>query len=147
MRVLVAGSYGILIFILTCTKSLTNFVIEGRPVFQWNSHPDFMSFFTMSSFPFQSSAYVIQKAGHAAAFFFLGLVVHSVVKKVLIGYLISSIMGLCTEIAQLFFSRTGCLLDVGYDVVGITMYFAAYFTIRALLYSPSSIRKSGVIKQ
>ncbi|PFG04632.1 VanZ family protein [Bacillus sp. es.034] len=147
MRVLVAVCYGILIFILTCTKSLTNLVVEGHPVFQWNPHPDLMSFFTMSSFPFQSSAYIIQKAGHAAAFFFLGLVVHSVVKKALMGYLISSIIGLCTEIAQLFFSRTGCLLDVGYDVAGITIYFVAYFIIRALLYLPSSIRKSGVIKQ
>lgn len=147
MRVLVAVSYGILIFILTCTKSLTYLVVEGRPVFEWNPDPDFMSFFTVSSFPFQSSAYIIQKAGHAAAFFVLALVVHSVVKKAVIGYVISSMIGLCTEIAQLFFSRTGCLLDVGYDVAGITMYFVAYCIIRALLYLPSSIRKSGVIKQ
>jgi hypothetical protein len=31
--------------------------------------------------------------------------------------------GLFTEIAQHYFSMSGCLLDVGYDVLGISLYF------------------------
>lgn len=147
MRVLLACIYCIFIFILTCTKSLTNLTVEGRPVFQWNPHPDFMSFFDLYSYPFQSTAYLIQKTGHVLAFFFLALVIHSVVKKALIGHVISSIIGLCTEFAQLFFSRTGCLLDVGYDVIGITLYYIIYFIIRTLVYPSPSTRKSNVIKR
>ncbi|MGM0829994.1 MAG: hypothetical protein ACQEU4_17370 [Bacillota bacterium] len=29
-----------------------------------------------------------------------------------------------TEVAQLFFSRTGCLLDVAYDTVGVIVFIA-----------------------
>lgn len=126
MRLLVAFIYCSFVFILTCTQSITKLVVEGGPSFQWNSDADLMRFFDFHSYPFQSQAYLTQKSGHAIVFLFLAFLIHHAVRKASIVFIISIAFGLFTEIAQLYFSRTGCLIDVGYDVIGITLYFIIY---------------------
>ncbi|WP_374054977.1 VanZ family protein [Rossellomorea sp. FM04394] len=142
MRLLVAFMYCSFVFILTCTQSITKLAVEGRPSFQWNPDPDFLSFLDFHSYPFYSQAYLTQKSGHAIAFFFLAFVIHLAVRKASIGFILSVAFGLFTEIAQLYFSRTGCLLDVGYDVVGITFYFL-FYCINQKIMVGSSMAQNG----
>jgi VanZ family protein len=138
----VAFIYCSFVFILTCTQSITKFAVEGRPSFQWNPNPDFISFFDFQSYPFHSQAYLIQKSGHAIAFYFLAFLIHLAVRKSSIGFILSVAFGLFTEIAQLYFSRTGCLLDVGYDVIGIAIYFI-FYSISQKIMVGSSRAQSG----
>jgi hypothetical protein len=49
--------------------------------------------------------------------------IHFTIRKGSSGFILSVDFGLFTEIAQHYFSMSGCLLDVGYDVLGISLYF------------------------
>ncbi|NMH67553.1 VanZ family protein [Bacillus sp. RO3] len=123
MRYVLAIFYGIFVWILTCTESIEKLFREGRPSFLWNPDPDLKSFLDFDSYPFDSPAYLTQKSGHIMAFYLLAFFTHSALRKASVVFILSASFGLFTEASQLFFSRTGCLLDVGYDVMGITLYF------------------------
>jgi hypothetical protein len=107
------------LFILTCIESLSGLFEEGRISFQWVRNPDYMTFFDFHSYSFNDVSYIFQKMGHGAAFFILVAVVYWAVRNVAAAFIFSVTIAVSTEIMQLHFSRTGCLLDVGYDTVGI----------------------------
>ncbi|MBH9968206.1 VanZ family protein [[Bacillus] enclensis] len=130
MRWVTAISYFVLIFIFTCTEKLTRLYIEGIPRFRWNPDPDYSAFFDFTSYPFTSPAYIYQKAGHALAFCLLAAIVFMVVNRLGTTIFISAGYALITEVAQLFFYRTGCLLDVGYDMAGVLVFVAVYWCWR-----------------
>ncbi|MGM0841758.1 MAG: hypothetical protein ACQEWE_13565 [Bacillota bacterium] len=60
--------------------------------------------------------------GHGLFFFLFSLLLSRVTIKFLIVITISILYALITEIAQLYFSRTGCLLDVFYDSLDVLSY-------------------------
>ncbi|MGR3765912.1 VanZ family protein [Rossellomorea sp. NS-SX7] len=119
--------YFTLIFIMTCTENLTRLYNEGIPTFRWNMEPDYSAFFDVASYPFSSPQYIFQKTGHSIAFCLLAAIVFMVVNRMGMTILISASYALFTEIAQIFFYRTGCLLDVGYDLAGVVVYAALYW--------------------
>ncbi|MGE6754551.1 VanZ family protein [Rossellomorea sp. NPDC071047] len=141
MRLLLAFIYSIFVIIMTCTQNITKLAVEG-PSFQWNPEPDFLRFFDFHSYPFHSQTYLFQKSGHVIAFYFLAFMIHFTIRKGSIGFILSVAFALFTEIAQLYFSRTGCLLDVGYDVLGISLYFILY-TVNQKIMVLSSKAQSG----
>jgi VanZ like family len=107
------------LFILTCIESLPGLFKEGTISFQWIPNPDYINFFAFQSYSFNDPTYIFQKMGHAAAFFILTTIVYWAMKNVTAAFIISVTFAITTEVMQLHFSRTGCLLDVGYDTVGI----------------------------
>ncbi|WP_303049486.1 VanZ family protein [Bacillus sp. Marseille-Q1617] len=127
-----AACYFILIFIFTCTESLNRLYRERIPHFKWNSNPDYSAFFDFTSYSFTSYAYIFQKTGHALAFFLLALIVFVVVNRIGVTLLISFSYALFTETAQLFFHRTGCLVDVGYDMAGAFVFMVVLFLMNAI---------------
>jgi VanZ family protein len=122
-----AACYFIVIFIFTCTENITMLYREKIPRFKWNSDPDFSAFFNFTYYSFTSPTYIFQKTGHAVAFFLLTLIVFVVITRVGMSLLLSFSFALFTEIAQLFFHRTGCLLDVGYDMAGVFGFVFMYY--------------------
>ncbi|WP_371928703.1 VanZ family protein [Rossellomorea sp. KS-H15a] len=122
MRVLAVFLFGVLIFILTCTKNVQDLVLYRQVYFQWNDHPDFSKFFDFTGYPFHSSLYVLQKIGHGIFFFIFSFLLNKTTKKVYKVLFMAIVYALVTEIAQVFFMRTGCLLDVLYDSIGICFY-------------------------
>lgn len=124
MKVILTLLFGILIFLLTCTENVHELVYYQHLHFQFNPHPDFNTFLNFTDYPFGSPAYFTQKIGHGMFFFLFSLLISRVANKFLIVTTISIGYAFITEIAQLYFSRTGCLLDVFYDSLGIFSYFA-----------------------
>ena len=111
--------YCINLFILTCTENFTGLIEEGKISFHWIPNPDYMKFLNMHSYSFQEPSYIFQKAGHCAAFLILAVVVYWMINNMIAAFSVSVIFAIFTEVMQLHFSRTGCLLDVGYDTIGI----------------------------
>ncbi|PFA67302.1 hypothetical protein CN378_10665 [Bacillus sp. AFS015802] len=129
MRVLAVLLFGVLIFILTCTKSVQDFIFYRQLYFQWNPHPDFSKFLDFSSYPFDSPTYVFQKMGHGMFFFLFSFLLRRVTYTFKFVFTIGCSFAFATEFAQLFFSRTGCLLDVLYDSVGVLSYCSIFLII------------------
>lgn len=124
MKVIATLSFGILIFLLTCTENVQELVFYQHLHFKLNPNPDFTKFLNFTGYPFGSPLYFTQKIGHGLFFFLFSFLLNRVTNKFLIVIPISIGYALITEIAQVYFSRTGCLLDVFYDSVGIFSYFA-----------------------
>lgn len=66
-----------------------------------------------------------QKLGHVMSFFFLGAITYWKWPSRLVVILVGLGAGFTTEILQLYFSRSGRLLDVGYDVCGSLIFLGA----------------------
>lgn len=129
MKVIIALLFGVLIFILTCTENVHELILHQQLHFKWNQDPDFKTFLYFTGYPFDSSNYQLQKIGHAIFFFIFSFLLNRVTTK--LHYVISIVIpyALMTEIAQLFFKRTGCLLDVLYDSIGVLSYCAITFIL------------------
>ncbi|WP_061810414.1 VanZ family protein [Rossellomorea vietnamensis] len=136
MKFIATLSFGILIFLLTCTENVHELVFYQQLHFQFNPHPDFNPFLNFTGYPFGSPTYFTQKIGHGMCFFLFSLLLSRVANKILIVIPISIGYALITEIAQVYFSRTGCLLDVFYDSVGIFSYFALRVLLSQKKYYP-----------
>ncbi len=124
MKVLAVFLFSLLIFILTCTKNVHDLILYQQVYFQWNDQPDFSKFFVFTDYPFHSSTYVFQKMGHGMFFFLFSFFLSRVTFSYKVVFAVGVSYALVTEIAQLFFSRTGCLLDVVYDSIGVVSYCA-----------------------
>jgi hypothetical protein len=135
---MIAACYFIVIFIFTCTENLPMLYRERIPHFKWNPDPDYSAFFDFTSYPFISPSYISQKTGHALVFFLLALIIFGVVNRVRVTLLITFSYALFTETAQLFFNRTGCLLDVGYDMAGVFVIVMVLFLMEVIGKSISS---------
>ena len=114
------------IILFTCTENIHDLLTYYDLRFQWTSQPDVQLFINFSDYPFSSPDYIQQKAGHAFCFFWLAVSFHWKFKRVNTVFLLSVAYAAITEIAQLYFSRTGCLLDVGYDSAGIILFLLIY---------------------
>jgi VanZ family protein len=134
MRVLAVLLFGMVIFIFTCTKDFHDLLLYHQIDFEWNHHPDFSKFFDFTSYPFQSSTYVLQKTGHALCFFIFSFLLSKVTYTFKFVFTFGVSYAFITEVAQLFFSRTGCLLDVLYDSVGVLSYCTALLFISKVEY-------------
>ncbi|MFI8575758.1 VanZ family protein [Rossellomorea aquimaris] len=126
MKIIVTFLFGFLIFLLTCTENVDELVFNQQLHFQFNPYPDFNPFLNFTGYPFGSSVYITQKMGHGLFFFLFSLLLSRVTNKFLTVITISILYALITEIAQLYFSRTGCLLDVFYDSLGVLSYYTVW---------------------
>ncbi|WP_171050969.1 VanZ family protein [Bacillus sp. BHET2] len=126
MNKIVVVIYMGILFCLTCTESLHEFVEHQALTFQWTGDPELKSFINFTDYPFSNPSYIKQKVGHAFCFFWLAYSFILVLRNQYMIFFCSVSYALFTESAQLFFSRTGCLLDVGYDTAGILMFFVVY---------------------
>jgi VanZ family protein len=122
MRVIIALLFSVLIFILTCTENVHEFILHQQLHFQWNQDPDFRTFFNLTDYPFDTPIYQSQKIGHGMFFFIFSFLLNRVTTNVYYVISIAIPYAFMTEIAQLFFARTGCLLDVLYDSIGVLSY-------------------------
>lgn len=129
MRGLSIAVYIVILFCLTCSEDFYVLMTKYELKFKWISRPDFRLFFNFTEYPFSSPYYIGQKAGHAFCFFWLAFSFSWVFKRLFPVFLFSVGYALFTEVAQLFFSRTGCLLDICYDSAGVLFFV----TIRKIL--------------
>ncbi|WP_187118923.1 VanZ family protein [Bacillus marasmi] len=108
--------WGSAIVILTAVSDFSSLIQDKPPqiMIAWDSQPNFSQLIELpKSF---SQGYIIQKLGHIVCFFMLALAVRTSSMK---ARLILILFAFSTELLQLFTGRSGRLLDVGYDVIGI----------------------------
>ncbi|WP_335872542.1 VanZ family protein [Bacillus sp. 2205SS5-2] len=121
-----------ILFVLTCSSNVSTFMDERAISFHVNSHPELLRFFSFQEFSLENPYYLSQKTGHILAFFLFTLVLKFAFKRLVVVIFISVTYAFFTEIAQLFFSRTGRLLDVIYDTTGIFLFIGFYLFYRFL---------------
>lgn len=126
MKKIVTLFHAILIFLLTCTENVQELVFKQQLHFRFNPHPDFHRFLAVTGYSFESPIYITQKIGHGMFFFLFALLLSRVMIKNRNVIILSIGYALITEIAQLYFSRTGCLLDVLYDSLGVLSYCSVW---------------------
>ncbi|RIW31857.1 VanZ family protein [Bacillus salacetis] len=131
MRLLVVFLYIGFLFIMTCTASFTDLIEHQQIRFLVTDQPDFWSFFEYRSFPYSDPGYISQKAGHALCFFMLAVLLKTLFHSFKAVITVSWVFALITEIAQMYFSRTGCLVDVMYDSGGIMLFLMVHYLSRA----------------
>ncbi|WP_187442682.1 VanZ family protein [Rossellomorea vietnamensis] len=125
MRLLVVFLYLGLLFVLTCSYSFREVMVSQRVSFIFNSQPDLLSFFEYK-FNYNNPSYAFQKAGHVISFFVLAALLMIWRNKVAVVLLVSILFAVFTEVAQLFFHRTGCLVDVLFDLTGTAAFLLIY---------------------
>ncbi|WP_413787080.1 VanZ family protein [Rossellomorea sp. YZS02] len=115
--------FAILIFLLTCTENVHELILYQQLHFRIKPHPDFHTFLAFTGYSFSSLNYITQKIGHGIFFFLFAVLLSRVMQNSINVIILSIGYAFVTEIAQLYFSRTGCLLDVFYDSIGVLFYF------------------------
>ncbi|MDE4085922.1 VanZ family protein [Planococcus maritimus] len=85
--------------------------------------PNLSDLFITSDIHLDSKLYVFQKTGHALSFGILYLLMNQALKERHVAFALCSLFAFFTEFLQLFFERSGRLVDVLIDVAGI---FVAY---------------------
>jgi VanZ family protein len=106
------------ILLFTCTASFHDLVQYGIVRFQWSGEPEFAMFF--SPLPDGlSSGIIIQKVGHVITFHLLTLLLLLKLRSRITILLLAASFASLTEILQLYFTRSGRLVDVGLDLIGI----------------------------
>ncbi len=130
MRFLMVIFFAAIIFVFTCTASFTQFIHDGTILFRFTMNPNWSELLLYNLSHFQNPSYVIQKLGHMTCFFiFTGILMnyfHNLKKATFLAFSYA----VFTEIAQLFFTRDGRLLDVGYDSIGIVTFVLLYTLIK-----------------
>jgi VanZ family protein len=106
------------------------FITDQELHFNLNRHPIFSEFFNNDLSNFHDSTYFIQKLGHFICFFFLAMLLLWALKRLDIVIVVSIGLAFLTEIAQMFFSRSGRLLDVVYDSAGLMLFVVLYLCTR-----------------
>lgn len=130
MRSIIVGFYLFCLILVTCTESLSLLLTDYEISFQFNPSPDARSFFHNDLINVSDPTYIIQKSGHFLFFFFLAYLVYWAWKSLGLVIMVSLAAALSTEVAQLYFSRSGRLLDVGYDLAGTLLFFVLIFFYR-----------------
>ena len=126
LKSLILGIYLFCLFVFTCTESLSLLLSDYEIVFRFNPVPDGLSFFHNDLVNVSDPTYLSQKLGHFLSFFFLAYLVYWAWKSVGLVMMVSLATALSTEVAQLHFSRSGRLLDVGFDLAGMLMFLVLY---------------------
>lgn len=127
MKSSIVGIYLVCLFIFTCTESLSWLLTDYQISFRFNPHPDGNSFFHNDLMNGVNPTYLTQKLGHVLFFSLLAYLVYWAWKSLGLVVMISTAAALSTEVAQLYFSRSGRLLDVGFDLVGMLLFFIIFF--------------------
>ncbi|WP_409252182.1 VanZ family protein [Bacillus sp. SCS-153A] len=132
LRLLVVFLYLSLLFVLACTASLTDLIEHGQVKFAVDTKPDFYSFFEFRSFDYSHPLYIGQKSGHAISFFMLAALLMTFYNSLKAVFYVTWSFAFFTEIIQLFFSRTGCLVDVIIDISGVLLFLIVYYMSRVV---------------
>lgn len=74
--------------------------------------------------------YLSQKLGHVLSFFLLAFIGYWAWKSLGLVMMVSLAAALSTEVAQLYFSRSGRLLDVGFDLAGMLLFIVLFLIYR-----------------
>jgi VanZ family protein len=106
------------ILILTCTADFIDLIASGEVRFEWVSHPNFSEL--LLPLPLELSRdFLLQKCGHAFAFFILTLLLQAKFHLKAFSLILAISFALLTEILQLYFTRDGRMFDMGFDLIGI----------------------------
>ncbi|WP_338788128.1 VanZ family protein [Metabacillus sp. FJAT-53654] len=130
MKIFIVMLYIGMLLLFTCTESLFLFITEHELHFQFTRYPNFADFFLNDLSSLNDITYVIQKLGHFICFFFLAMLLYWALQHWLLVVVISVGFAFLTEVVQLFFSRSGRLLDVVYDVAGLMVFIGVYLCFR-----------------
>jgi len=122
LRSTIVGIYLIGLIVFTCTESLSLLLTEYEISFRFNPYPDGNSFFHNNLMNVSDPTYLSQKLGHVLSFFLLAFIGYWAWKSLGLVMMVSLAAALSTEVAQLYFSRSGRLLDVGFDLAGMLLF-------------------------
>jgi VanZ family protein len=130
------------IFVCTCSSSFADLKESGEVHFEWQADPSFGELLL----PWPSDTdrdFAFQKAGHALAFFILTGGLLSLIPQAY-SAIIAAIYAMTTEILQLYFMRSGLLLDVMVDCGGI---FLALLFFGLIKYAAGQNRQQKSMSQ
>lgn len=127
LRSIIVGIYLFCLIVFTCTESLSLLLTDYEITFRFNPFPEAMSFFNNDLIYVSDPTYISQKLGHIISFAFLAYLVYWAWKSLGLVVMVSLASALSTEVAQLYFSRSGRLLDVGYDLAGMLLFIVLLF--------------------
>lgn len=112
--------------LFTFTESLQLLITQHTVSFHYQPNPTFSQFFHNDIMYLQDRSYFVQKLGHFSYFFSLAMLIYWAWEKHSIVFLVTLSSAIATEIGQLFFSRSGRLLDIGYDMAGVCFFYILY---------------------
>lgn len=130
---LFAFLYMLIILVAICNADPYAFLYEQTVSFNINLSPFFLDLFLVEDISLTSSFYLIQKVGHLSVFGLLYIFLLRGFNNVKTALLVSITFAFATEIAQLYFNRTGRLVDVAIDLIGI---FLAYYLSKKIAGTP-----------
>lgn len=117
-RIVLALSWTGLLFIFTCTVSLSMLLKHQSIHFMFNPDPDFREFFNLMDINKIHHEWIIVKLGHFVAFAIMDALLFNLVRQKNTALLLSVLFAVATEIFQLYFHRDGRLYDVLIDTGG-----------------------------
>jgi len=130
LRSTIVGIHLIGLIVFTCTESLSLLLTDYEVSFRFNPHPDGSSFFQNDLMNVSDPNYLSQKLGHVLFFFLLAYLGYWAWKSLGLVMMVSLAAALSTEVAQLYFTRSGRLLDVGLDLAGMLLFITLLFFYR-----------------
>ena len=130
LKSFLVGIYLFCLFVFTCTESLSLLLSDYEVTFRFNPFPDGLSFFHNDLINASDPTYISQKLGHFLFFLLLAYLVYWAWKSVGLVVMVSVAAALSTEVAQLYFSRSGRLLDVGFDLAGMLLFLVLFILYR-----------------
>lgn len=128
MRILFVVVMSAFIFVCTCSSSFADLRESGKIHFDWQGNPSFEELLL----PWPSDVdrnFAFQKAGHALAFFVFACGLLQILPY-RYAVVLSILYAFATEILQLYFTRSGRLLDVWVDCAGIAIAFILFLVIK-----------------
>lgn len=125
--------YMLVILVAICNADPHAFLYEQVIRFNMNPSPSFADLFIVDRIYLTNSFYLIQKVGHLSVFGLLYIFLLRGYHNAKTALLVSITFAFATEIAQLYFNRTGRLVDVAIDLIGI---FLAYSLSKKIAGTP-----------
>ncbi|WP_211654831.1 VanZ family protein [Planococcus alpniumensis] len=113
------------LFILIATNNYNFTALLANDInFNVRLFPNLSDLLITSDIHLDSKLYVFQKTGHALSFGILYLLMNQALKERHVAFALCSMFAFFTEFLQLFFERSGRLVDVLIDIAGI---YVAYW--------------------
>ncbi|AJY73472.1 VanZ family protein [Paenibacillus beijingensis] len=117
-RILLAMSWTSILFIFTCTVSLSMLLKHQYIHFNFNPDPHFRQFFRLMDINKIHDEWIVVKLGHFIGFAIMDVLLFNMVRRKNTALLLSILFAIVTEIFQLYFHRDGRLYDVLIDSSG-----------------------------
>jgi VanZ family protein len=111
------------IFVATCTSDPHAFLYQQVVSIKIDPSPVFADLFIIGDIPLTSGFYLIQKTAHVLGFGLFYILLLRGFNNMKIAFIISGSYAFLTEVLQLYFSRSGRLVDVGIDLAGICLAY------------------------